>query len=61
MLGIATTLQLDREYLREWAPKLGVAELLEQAVREAGQIHGACGVGRVPTRPARVRALRYLA
>jgi hypothetical protein len=39
VLGIATTLQLDREYLREWAPKLGVAELLEQLLGEAGQIH----------------------
>jgi len=39
VLGIATTLQLDREYLREWAPKLGVADQLERLFDEAGQIH----------------------
>jgi hypothetical protein len=39
MLGVATTRQLDREYLLEWAPKLGVADLLERLFGEAGQIH----------------------
>jgi hypothetical protein len=39
VLGIATTQQLDREYLREWAPELGVADLLEKLFDEAGQIH----------------------
>ncbi len=39
VLGVATTRELDREYLREWAPKLGVADLLERLFGEAGQIH----------------------
>jgi hypothetical protein len=39
VLGVATTRRLDREYLREWAPKLGVADLLERLFGEAGQIH----------------------
>jgi hypothetical protein len=38
VLGVATTRRLDREYLREWAPKLGVADLLERLFGEAGQI-----------------------
>jgi len=38
VLGVATTRQLDREYLREWAPKLGVAEMLERLFGEASQI-----------------------
>jgi hypothetical protein len=38
VLGIATTRTLDREYLREWAPRLGVANLLERLLAEAGQI-----------------------
>jgi hypothetical protein len=39
VLGVATTRRLDREYLREWAPKLGVADLLKRLFGEAGQIH----------------------
>jgi hypothetical protein len=39
ILGVATTRQLDREYLREWAPGLGIADLLERLFGEAGQIH----------------------
>jgi hypothetical protein len=39
VLGVATTRQLDREYMREWAPKLGVGDLLERLFGEAGQIH----------------------
>lgn len=39
LLGVATTRQLDREYLGEWAPKLGVADLLERLFGEAGQLH----------------------
>jgi hypothetical protein len=39
VLGIATTRPLDREYLGEWAPRLGVADLLERLFGEAGQIH----------------------
>jgi hypothetical protein len=38
MLGVATTGQLDRDYLYEWAPRLGVADLLERLFREASQI-----------------------
>jgi hypothetical protein len=38
MLGVATTRLLDRDYLREWAPRLGVADLLERLLGEAGQI-----------------------
>jgi hypothetical protein len=39
VLGIVTTSPLDREYMREWAPKLGVADLLVRLVDESGQIH----------------------
>jgi hypothetical protein len=39
VLGIVTTRPLDREYLREWAPKLGVADLLDRLFSEADQIH----------------------
>lgn len=39
VLGIATTRQLDREYLRAWAPRLGITDLLERLFGEAGQIH----------------------
>lgn len=38
VLGVATTRRLDREYLRGWAPKLGVADLLERLFGEAAQI-----------------------
>jgi hypothetical protein len=38
VLGVATTRQLDRDYLREWAPRLGVADLLDRLSGEAGQI-----------------------
>ena len=38
MLGVATTGRLDREYVREWAPRLGVGDLLERLFGEAGQI-----------------------
>jgi hypothetical protein len=38
MLGVATTGRLDREYLREWAPRLGVGDLLERLCSEASQI-----------------------
>jgi hypothetical protein len=38
VLGIATTRSLDREYLSEWAPRLGVGDLLERLLDEAGQI-----------------------
>jgi len=38
VLGIATTRSLDRKYLSEWAPRLGVADLLERLLGEAGQI-----------------------
>src|SRR5580658_5788545 len=41
ILGVATTRQLDREYLREWAPRLGVGDLLERLFDEAGQIRPA--------------------
>jgi hypothetical protein len=39
VLGIATTRQLDREYLRAWAPRLLVSDLLERLFGEAGQIY----------------------
>jgi hypothetical protein len=39
VLGIATTRSLDLEYLREWAPKLGVADLLDRLFAESSQIH----------------------
>ncbi len=39
VLGIVTTSPLDREYMREWAPKLGVADLLVRLFDESGQIH----------------------
>jgi hypothetical protein len=39
VIGVATTRQLDRNYMREWAPRLGVADLLERLFGEAGQIH----------------------
>jgi hypothetical protein len=39
VLGVTTTSRLDREYLREWAARLGVADLLERLFGEAGQIH----------------------
>jgi len=38
VLGVATTRQLDREYMRAWAPQLGVSDLLERLFVEAGQI-----------------------
>jgi hypothetical protein len=38
VLGIAITRQLDRDYMREWAPRLGVSDLLERLFGEAGQI-----------------------
>jgi hypothetical protein len=38
ILGVATTRQLDREYLREWAPQLGITDLLERLFGEASQI-----------------------
>jgi hypothetical protein len=38
VLGVATTRQLDGDYLREWAPRLGVADLLERLLGEASQI-----------------------
>lgn len=38
VLGIAASRRLDRDYLRIWAPHLGVAELLERLLGEAGQI-----------------------
>jgi hypothetical protein len=38
VLGVATTISLDREYLRRWAPELGVADLLERLLDEASQI-----------------------
>jgi len=38
MLGVVTTGQLDREYLREWAPRLGVADLLDRLFVEGDQI-----------------------
>jgi hypothetical protein len=39
VLGIATTRPLDREYLRQWGPSLGVADLVERLLSEASQIH----------------------
>jgi hypothetical protein len=39
VLGIATTRSLHWNWLREWAPKLGVADLLERLHAEASQIH----------------------
>jgi len=39
VLGVATTRSLDWEYLREWAPRLGIADLLERLFAEASQIH----------------------
>jgi hypothetical protein len=39
VLGVATTRSLDWEYLREWAPGLGIADLLERLFGEASQIH----------------------
>ena len=39
VLGIVTTRSLDLEYLREWAPKLGVADLLDRLFAESSQIH----------------------
>jgi hypothetical protein len=39
VLGIVTTRPLDLEYLREWAPKLGVADLLDRLFAESSQIH----------------------
>lgn len=38
VLGIAAVRALDWEYLRQWAPRLGVADLLERLFGEAGQI-----------------------
>jgi len=38
VLGIVTTRELDREYLREWAPKPGGADLLERLFGEAGHL-----------------------
>jgi hypothetical protein len=38
ILGVATTRQLDREYLHEWAPRLGVGDLLARLFSEVSQI-----------------------
>jgi len=38
VLGVATTRSLDREYLSEWAPRLGVGDLLARLLSEASQI-----------------------
>lgn len=40
VLGIVTTRPLDRDYLIEWAPRLGVGDLLERLFGEAGQLLG---------------------
>jgi hypothetical protein len=39
ILGVAAGRGRNWEYMREWAPKLGVADLLERLFGEAGQIH----------------------
>jgi|HubBroStandDraft_6_1064221.scaffolds.fasta_scaffold45605_3 hypothetical protein len=38
LLGVATGTGRDWEYMRAWAPRLGVAELLERLFHEAGRI-----------------------
>jgi hypothetical protein len=38
VLGVATGKRRDWEYMRAWAPRLGVADLLEQLFGEASQI-----------------------
>jgi hypothetical protein len=38
VLGVATTKALDRDYMRTWAPRLGVEDLLERLFGEASQI-----------------------
>jgi hypothetical protein len=38
VLGVATTRQLDRDYMRVWAPRLGVGDLLGRLFSEASQI-----------------------
>jgi hypothetical protein len=38
VLGVATTRQVDWEYMRIWAPRLGVADLLERLFGEGSQI-----------------------
>jgi hypothetical protein len=39
LLGVAAGTGRDWEYMREWAPRLGVADLLERLFGEADQIH----------------------
>jgi hypothetical protein len=38
ILGVATGAERDWDYMRAWAPRLGVGDLLERVFGEAGQI-----------------------
>ena len=41
ILGVASRSAIDREYLKEWAPRLGVADLLDRLLSEVGRIRPA--------------------